>query len=197
MTKPNTKERVLMEALKLFSERGYDGVGVNQIAEAVGIKGPSLYYHFKSKEDILNELIATVQTHYEENFNPQDGISLYPKSVEELTEVSLRRIDFTMHDVQVKLVRKLMMIEQFRNEKLAKLASRHMLEGLVELYTVIFEQMIKDGIIRDGDPRLMAFEYTVPITSLIQLVDREPHREDEAFEMIKKHIDFCARNLAK
>ena len=48
-----TKERILEEALTLFAEKGYDGTGVDQIAECVGIKGPSLYKHFKGKEDNL------------------------------------------------------------------------------------------------------------------------------------------------
>ena len=48
----STKDRILEEALTLFAENGYDGTGVEQIAEKVGIKAPSLYKHFKGKEDI-------------------------------------------------------------------------------------------------------------------------------------------------
>ena len=47
-----TRDRILEEALRLFSEKGYDGTSVESIAEAVGIKAPSLYKHFKGKEDI-------------------------------------------------------------------------------------------------------------------------------------------------
>ena len=50
----STKERILDAALTLFAENGYDGTSVEQIANAVGIKAPSLYKHFKGKEDILN-----------------------------------------------------------------------------------------------------------------------------------------------
>ncbi|MBE5872746.1 MAG: helix-turn-helix transcriptional regulator, partial [Lachnospiraceae bacterium] len=39
----STKQRILNEALTLFAENGYDGTGVDLIAERVGIKGPSLY----------------------------------------------------------------------------------------------------------------------------------------------------------
>ena len=55
----STRDKILEEALTLFSENGYDGTGVEQIAERVGIKAPSLYKHFKGKEDILNALIET------------------------------------------------------------------------------------------------------------------------------------------
>ena len=43
MKSRNTKERILLEALKLFSNEGYEAVSVEQIAAAVGIKAPSLY----------------------------------------------------------------------------------------------------------------------------------------------------------
>ena len=49
-----TKERILYAALDLFSKKGYDGVGVDLIAENAGLKGPSLYRHYKGKEDIFS-----------------------------------------------------------------------------------------------------------------------------------------------
>ena len=61
MEKMTTKDRILDSALTLFSEKGYDGVGVDLIAENAGIKGPSLYKHFKGKEDILNALIEKAE----------------------------------------------------------------------------------------------------------------------------------------
>ena len=53
----STKEKILEAALTLFAENGYDGTSVEQIAGIVGIKAPSLYKHYKGKEDILNALI--------------------------------------------------------------------------------------------------------------------------------------------
>ena len=63
-----TKEKILNSALTLFSEKGYDGVGVDLIAEKVGLKGPSIYKHFKGKEEILEILIGNVENYYEMNF---------------------------------------------------------------------------------------------------------------------------------
>ena len=60
MSELSTRDRILDSALTLFSEKGYDGVGVDLIAENAGIKGPSLYRHFKGKEDIFNCLIEEV-----------------------------------------------------------------------------------------------------------------------------------------
>ena len=62
----STKEKILDAALTLFAENGYDGTSVEQIAGIVGIKAPSLYKHYKGKEDILNALIDSAEVRYEE-----------------------------------------------------------------------------------------------------------------------------------
>ena len=49
----DTRERILDVALDLFTEQGYDGTSLRQIAEQLGVTKAALYYHFESKEDIL------------------------------------------------------------------------------------------------------------------------------------------------
>src|SRR5579871_4147084 len=51
-----TRERILDVALELFNEQGYDKTSLREIAERLGVTKAALYYHFKSKEDILLEL---------------------------------------------------------------------------------------------------------------------------------------------
>lgn len=50
----DTKQRILEKSLELFSAKGYDAVSVGEIAKAVGIKAPSLYNHFPSKQAIAS-----------------------------------------------------------------------------------------------------------------------------------------------
>ena len=64
MTRRNTKETILYEALKLFSDKGYDGVSVRDIAGQVGIKQSSLYKHYTNKQDIFDSLVKTMQTRF-------------------------------------------------------------------------------------------------------------------------------------
>ena len=52
MKKIKTKDRILFAALDLFSEKGYDQTSIDLVAEAVGIKGPSIYAHYKGKESL-------------------------------------------------------------------------------------------------------------------------------------------------
>ena len=68
MDKISTKDRILEAALTLFSEKGYDGVGVDLIAEKAGLKGPSIYKHFKGKAEILEVLLERVESYYEMKF---------------------------------------------------------------------------------------------------------------------------------
>jgi AcrR family transcriptional regulator len=52
------RDQILDAAAQLFSEQGYTATSTRQIADAVGVKQASLYYHFESKQDILAQLLA-------------------------------------------------------------------------------------------------------------------------------------------
>jgi AcrR family transcriptional regulator len=51
--RPDTRGRILDAALEVFSERGFEGATVRQIAAKVGVSDPALYAHFKSKKRFL------------------------------------------------------------------------------------------------------------------------------------------------
>lgn len=53
----DTRQRILEVAGQLFAERGYAATSVRDIAAELGLANPSLYYHFKSKAEILDELL--------------------------------------------------------------------------------------------------------------------------------------------
>ena len=53
VTKADTRERILDVALELFTEQGFDGTSLREIAERLGVTKAALYYHFESKDDIL------------------------------------------------------------------------------------------------------------------------------------------------
>ena len=63
--KESTKQRILNEALTLFSVKGYGPVTVAEIAKAVGIKAPSLYNHYKSKRDIFDAILVEMKASYD------------------------------------------------------------------------------------------------------------------------------------
>jgi AcrR family transcriptional regulator len=57
---PTRREQILSEAARLFAERGFHGVGVDEIGAAVGISGPGLYRHFAGKDAMLAELLVGI-----------------------------------------------------------------------------------------------------------------------------------------
>jgi AcrR family transcriptional regulator len=52
----STRERILDVALDLFTDQGFDGTSMREIAERLNISKPAIYYHFASKEEILMAL---------------------------------------------------------------------------------------------------------------------------------------------
>ena len=188
----STKERILQEALTLFAENGYDGTGVEQIAEKVGIKAPSLYKHFKGKEDILNALIDSAEEYYEESFGSEQHIGEIPENRDDFVRATMSRIAFTMHDPMIRKIRKFLVQEQFRNERLAEITTRHQLVGIQKMYEKIIEQMMKNGLFLYDDPALLSIELVSPVVLWVSKADRQPQYEQEIMECIKKHIShFC------
>lgn len=192
MEKMPTKNRILESALALFSEKGFDGVGVDLIAENAGIKGPSLYKHFKGKEDILDALIEKAESYYQINFGTAQNPGKTPASMDELVELSLKRIEFTLHDPMIKKVRRMLTMEQFRSHRIGLLTTKYNIDSVLGVYREIFRQMIADGTMRAGNPEMLAMEFALPVSMLIQQIDREPEREQEIFQRIEQFFRYFA-----
>jgi AcrR family transcriptional regulator len=58
--KANRREQILAAAAELFARSGFHGVGIDDIGHAVGISGPALYRHFRSKDAMLGEMLTSI-----------------------------------------------------------------------------------------------------------------------------------------
>lgn len=198
----DTKKKILDVALTLFSEKGYGNVYVGQIAEGVGIKAPSLYKHYKSKQDIFEAILEEMRKRYDKeaahlNMTGNDFLidfELYNNiSEDELVKMGIGLFSFFLHDEYECKFRKMLTIEQFSNKELAELFSHQYFNEPLKYQTGLLQLLIMQGHIRNGDANVMALQFFAPIYLLMTVCDREPQREAEALQILEKHIRQFSR----
>ncbi len=181
----DTKERILMAALEMFSQNGYAGTNIRELAASLNMGKSSLYRHFESKEEIWNVLLDRMIAYYEERFGSAEHLPPMPDSLEGLVEMTMRMVDITVHDEMIIKTRKVLSIEQYRDGRARALATKHFLTGLTQMFSPVFQSMMDKGLLDQDDPQMLAFAYTAPISALIHLCDREPEKTGEAIARVE------------
>ena len=181
----NTKERILTAALEMFSQNGYAGTNIRELTASLGLGKSSVYRHFESKEEIWNTLLDELIVYYDRRFGSPEHLPPVPDSLEELVAMTMNLVNVTVRDERIVMTRKLLMIEQFRDDRARDLATKHFLTGLTEMFTKIFSGMMDKGLLRKGDPAMLAFAYITPISALIHRCDREPEKTAEAMAQVE------------
>ncbi len=187
----DTKERILEAALELFSQKGYEGTNIRELAASLGLVKSGIYKHYESKEEIWNALLDRMIAYYGERFGSAEHLPPIPDSPEEFIAITMRMADLTIHDDRIVKTRKVLTLEQFRDDRARDLATKHFLTGLTEMFTSVFAGMMDKGLIRRSDPAMLAFAYSTPVSALIHLCDREPEKTEEAearIEAFSRHF---------
>lgn len=83
----NTRQRIQDVALELFAEQGYEKTSLREIAERLGVTKAALYYHFKTKEDILVGLFQDLQRPIDELI---EWANIQPRTLDTKREILLR-----------------------------------------------------------------------------------------------------------
>ncbi len=202
MKQEDTKQRILDKALELFSAQGYDSVSVGEIANAVGIKAPSLYNHFPSKQAIFDAIVESTAAQYESDTdkidihvqNVQKDIPIFTETSEDVLFEKVRQIfEYSLHNETIRRFRRMMTIEQFRSPELAALYSKRYVERILHYHAGIFRALIASGEICADDADALAMLYVAPVITLIGICDRQPEKEDECLEKLKNHVSLFFR----
>lgn len=202
MKQEDTKQKILDKALELFSTHGYDSVSVGEIAKAVGIKAPSLYNHFPSKQAIFDAIVESTAAKYEADTgkidihvqNVSQDIPVFTEITEDVLFEKVRQIfEYSLHNEQISSFRRMMTIEQFRSSELAALYSKRYVDRVLAYHAGIFRALIAVDEIRAEDPDTLAMMYVAPVLTLIAVCDRQPERESECLDKLQKHVQLFFR----
>ena len=196
MEKGNTRDEILNVALDMFSVNGYEATSISQIADAVGIRKASLYSHFGSKHDILDSVVESVLKGYAEHSifanadwnDPEFTKDKEGMAAEDAAKMIRAQVRYIVHDPDISRGRKLLLIEQFRNQELAVLHTKRNYTDIMKYFEGMIRFLIRSNTLRAADAEIMAAQLSSPITVWINLCDREPAREDEVMELVHKHV---------
>lgn len=193
----NTKERIIDEALTLFSEKGYANVYVADIAERVGIKAPSLYKHYKNKQAIFDAIIDGMKKRFLEQagslqINGEDAsidAEIYKNiSEEQLIELGTNLFLYFLHDDYTRRFRKMLTIEQFHDKQLADVYMKQYVDDPLSYQGMLLDMIVSSGVLQTDNVEIMTLHFYAPIYMLLTICDRDPSREEESLKLLKKHI---------
>ncbi|NSC21855.1 TetR/AcrR family transcriptional regulator [Streptomyces albus subsp. chlorinus] len=162
---PSRREQILREAARLFAERGFHGVGVDEIGAAVGISGPGLYRHFAGKDAMLAELLVGISERLYEGGRRRSQESreagLAPEAA--LDALIEGHIDFALDD------RELITLHDRELDRLPE-ADRKQVRKLQRQYVELWVSTV-----RAVYPRLTELEARVAVHTVFGLLNSTPH----------------------
>jgi AcrR family transcriptional regulator len=191
----DTKETIISVALKLFSEKGYEGVGVRDIAKEIGVRESALYKHFSGKQDIFNSILKNIECRYQETASdfilPEsvaDILSGEHDAREELFRVSLAMFQFYLRTEYGSQLRRMLTTEQYRNSDAGEFFRELIINNGLDHISSVFINLIKEEVYIDADPTVMALQFYSPLYLLLCKYDGQPDRYEEALSLLENHI---------
>ena len=203
---PDTKESILLTALHLFARDGYQAVPVSAIAGELGMTKGALYKHYRNKRDIFDSIVQRMyqidaersreyavpeQTHDE---RPESYENV---SAEHIAQFALAQFRFWTEDDFASAFRRMLLLEQYRDAEMGELYRNCLTVGPVAYLEDIFRHMVREGTLREADPRQLALAFYAPVHLLLSISDRPEDRKD-ALTRLQRHItDFMQQNAAR
>lgn len=193
----NTKEAILMTALRLFAKDGYEAVSVSMIAGALGMTKGALYKHYKNKRDIFDSIVERmyqVDAERAQQYDvPEEAYETAPETYNGISKESIRsftlaQFTFWTEDEFASNFRRMLALERYRNAEMAKLYDNCLTAGPVSYMKDIFRKMQPEKGISDADAELLAMEFYAPLYLLIQVYDLNGDQE-RAVKILERHVE--------
>ncbi|MCI6868819.1 MAG: TetR/AcrR family transcriptional regulator [Lachnospiraceae bacterium] len=198
----DTREKILMTALQLFAKDGYEAVSVRTIAEELGMTKGALYRHYKNKRDIFDcivkRMIQIDAQRAREYHMPDEGYDSKPDAygnttLQSIQEYTIEQFRFWTEDEFASCFRKMLTLEQYRNEEMAELYSQCIVAGPVTYMEDLFRELIQKGVLKAENPRQLAVEYYAPLFLLICTYDKTGKNEDYA-TILRNHTEHFMKS---
>ena len=181
----NNKENMLEVSLELFSKRGFSGVSVRDICGQLNLKESALYYHFKNKEAILDELYQRVEQLIE---SMRGNFEVAFKDIQKVStkEMQLVAVGFLLKyycDNNVRRLLAMLSIERMSDEIADQKYRMLMYEMPLEQCESVFKHMVSRQIVAKLKPELLAREY---LGIIVTAFDRYVLGEGDLVQGIEK-----------
>jgi len=153
-----TKEKIFNVSLDLFSQKGFNGVSVREIAREVGIRESSIYNHYKNKEAILDAIMEYFISELQGG-PPDEEMDKLMETPELFFEVGARDFIERMNTPNTQKIWRLISIELFHNEKIREFSKKKLFDAPIKGWEEIFTKMIEEKVIKPVNPKILAYEY--------------------------------------
>ena len=171
-----TKERILDIALELFAQNGYLGTSMSDIAKQLGFTKAALYKHYTSKQEILDQIVERMNRmdyeraeEYEMTETEPDGFAeaYMHTPIEKIRTYSLAQFDHWTKETFSANFRKMLTLEQYRDQKLAQLHHDYLAGGPLEYMAAIFRKLADS----DEEAMQLALDFYGPMYLLYSVYD--------------------------
>ncbi len=183
-----TKERILYESMKLFSVNGFESVSIRTIADEVGVTNSALYKHFKSKQEIFDAIVEQSKERYLKQCT--DAVNAEIRGIDQMKEVCINMYRYQTHDDQIVMFRRILMIEQFKNSKMADIYKEFFIDIPMLHQQKIFEELIRQGLMKNRNPKVLSMELYAPF----HMYHAVKHDEAELVQLFEQHAEYFFEN---
>ena len=194
----NTRNKIKEVSLDLFSTLGFSGSSVRHISGKIGIRESGIYNHFSSKKDILKVLLEDVK-------NSTVGVEIITDELLEkisnppifMKEFVKILVEHWNSDQQKKYLR-LVLIEQFRDIKGIKVSLKILIDESINIWDLIFAQMLKFKFIKKNDSRVLAEEFVYPVFMIrLQYLTTDNVDIEKVLKKCNSHINYFWNSIKR